>query len=163
MPTLFVLRHAKAQPDAPAGDHARELTGRGHRDAAAIGTYLHDLIGRPAAIVTSDARRARQTAELVAEATDFTSPVTLEPRLYGADLDTLILVLRGLPDEADSVVLVGHNPGLEALVAALAETEDAVELPTAGLAQIEFAATRWSDVQPGAGHWRGLTTPRSIA
>ena len=163
MKTLLILRHAKAQPDAPAGDHARELTARGLRDAAAIGDHLHDLIGRPDAIVTSDARRARQTAELVAEATDFTDPVTLEPRLYAADLDGLLPVVHGLPDEAASVVLVGHNPSLEALVAALVETEDAVVLPTAGLAHIEFDTARWSEIRPGSGRWRGLTTPRTLA
>ena len=163
MSTLLILRHAKAQPDAPAGDHARALTARGRRDAAAIGAHLHDLIGRPDAIVASDAVRARQTAELVAEATGFTAPLTLEPQLYGAGLDTLFQVMHALPDEAGSVLLVGHNPGLEELVAALADTEEEVTLPTAGLAQIEFAVVRWSEVQPGTGRLQGLTTPKTIA
>ena len=79
MKTLLVLRHAKTQSDAPAGDHARELTERGHRNAEAMGAYIKNLIGTPDAIITSDATRARQTAEIVARAVDFAAPLTVEP------------------------------------------------------------------------------------
>ena len=68
MKTLLILRHAKTQSDAPAGDHARELTERGHRNAAAMGAYIHNLTRPPDAIITSDATRALQTAEVVAAA-----------------------------------------------------------------------------------------------
>ena len=162
MKTLLILRHAKAQPDAPAGDHARALTTRGRRNATAIGGHLDDTSGRPDAIVTSDAQRALQTAELVAEATDFTSALTLEPRLYGAGLDTLVQVVRSLPDEAGSALLVGHNPGLEELVAALAPTEDPVALPTAALAQIELDVARWSEVELGTGRLSEVITPKML-
>jgi phosphohistidine phosphatase len=164
MKTLHILRHAKAQPDAPNGDRARELTGRGRRNAAAIGAHVHTLVGRPDAIVTSDAVRARQTAELVAEAAGFDSPLTLEPDIYGADVATLIQIVRDLPDESDCVVLVGHNPGLEELTAALADSDAAaVHLPTAGLAHLEFDVAGWDEARRGTGRWRGLTTPRDLA
>jgi phosphohistidine phosphatase len=149
--------------DGMALDGGSDRAYSGGRSGATIGEYLHDLIGRPDAIVTSDARRARQTAELVAEATDFGDPVTLDAELYGADPDTLLRIVRALPDEATTVVLVGHNPGLEALAAALAQTDEAVELPTAGLAHLEFDTTRWSEVAPRTGRWRGVTTPKSLA
>ena len=99
MKTLLILRHAKTQSDAPAGDHARELTERGHRNAAAMGAYIHNLTGTPDAIITSDATRALQTAEIVAAAVDFAAPLTVEPRIYAADLDTLLAVVRRIPDE----------------------------------------------------------------
>src|SRR5215218_11506464 len=102
MKTLLILRHAKTQPDAPEGDHARELTERGHRNAAAMGAYIHNLTGAPDAIITSDATRARQTAEIVATAVAFTAPLTVEPRIYGAELDTLLSVVRRIPDEVHS-------------------------------------------------------------
>ena len=63
MKTLLILRHGKAQPDMPKGDHARELTERGERDADTMGFYIIDNIGMPDAILTSDATRAEQTAE----------------------------------------------------------------------------------------------------
>src|SRR5688500_6533613 len=119
MKTLFVLRHAKTQSDAPAGDHARELTERGHRDADAMGAYIRNRTGTPDAIITSDATRARQTAEIVARAFDFTDPLTVEPRIYAAGLDTLLAVVRRIPDEVRSALIVGHNPGFEDLAEAL--------------------------------------------
>ena len=72
MKTLLILRHAKTQPDAPGGDRLRNLTERGHRDAATIGGVINSLVGTPELIVTSDANRARQTAEIVAEACSYT-------------------------------------------------------------------------------------------
>src|SRR5262245_11284856 len=138
MKTLLILRHAKAQPDAPAGDRARELTGRGRRNATAMGAKIEALVGRPDAIVTSDATRARQTAELAATACGFEAPLTVEPRIYGSDLDSLLQVVHDLPNQTGSVVLVGHNPGLEELTAALVGPDGTVTLPTAGLAHLEF-------------------------
>jgi phosphohistidine phosphatase len=161
--TFFILRHAKAQPDAPNGDKARELTGRGRRNAAAIGDHLHVLIGRPDAIVTSDARRALQTAEIVAAACEFAAPLSLEPRVYGADPETLLAAIGALPEAVESALLVGHNPGLEMLTAALAGPDGEVHLPTAGLAHLELDVARWSEARPGTGRWRGLTTPRDLA
>src|SRR5918998_6003657 len=119
MKTLLILRHAKTQSDAPAGDHAREITERGHRNAMAMGAHIHNLIGTPDAIITSDATRARQTAEIVAPAVDFTAPLIVEPRISAADLDTLLAAVRRIPDEAETAIIVGHTPGFEELAATL--------------------------------------------
>jgi phosphohistidine phosphatase len=161
--TLLILRHAKAQPDAPAGDRARELTDRGLRNAAAIGAHLRARLGCPDAIVTSDAQRARHTAELVAAACGFTAPLDLDPQIYGADIPTLLQVVRRLPESTGCVLLVGHNPGLEEVTAALAGPSAAVRLPTAGLVHLEFDVARWSEVRPGLGRFRGLTTRHDLA
>jgi phosphohistidine phosphatase len=164
MKTLLILRHAKTQSDAPDGDHARELTERGHRNAAAMGTYIHDLTGTPDAIITSDATRARQTAEIVATAVDFTEPLSVEPRIYAADLDTLLAVVRRIPDDVGSAMLVGHNPGFEELAQALAGNHDEeIRLPTSGLALLEFDVERWNAMRRGAGRLRAVATPRTIS
>jgi phosphohistidine phosphatase len=164
MKTLLILRHAKTQSDAPAGDHARELTERGHRNAAAMGAYIHNLIGTPDAIITSDATRARQTAEIVASAIDFAAPLTVEPRIYAADLEILLAVVRRLPDDVQTAIIVGHNPGFEELAAALAgNAEHGVRLPTSGLAVLDIDVKRWDAVRAGAGRLREVATPRTIA
>jgi phosphohistidine phosphatase len=164
MKTLLILRHAKTQPDAPTGDHARELTERGHRNAAAMGAYIHNLIGTPDAIITSDATRARQTAEIVAPAVDFTAPLTMESRIYATDLDTLVAVVRRIPDEVKTAIIVGHNPGFEELAAVLAgKPEQGVRLPTSGLAVLELDVERWDAVGAGTGRLREVATPRTIA
>ncbi len=164
MKTLLILRHAKAQPDAPRGDWARELTKRGRRDAATVGDWVRGSAGRPDAVVASDAQRARQTAEIVAEAVGFDAALTLEPEIYGAGVATLLRVVRGLPDEAACVLLVGHNPGLEELTAVLADADVAeVRLPTAALAHLELSVGRWREVGAGRGRLRGISTPREPA
>ena len=164
MKTLLILRHAKTQSDAPAGDHARELTERGHRNAAAMGAHIHSLIGTPDAIITSDATRARQTAEIVAAAVDFAAPLTMVPQMYAADLDTLLGMVRRIPDEVRTAIIVGHNPGFEELAAALAgNAESGVRLPTSGLAVLEFDAEGWDAARAGAGRLREVATPRTIA
>ena len=164
MKTLLILRHAKTQPDAPAGDHARELTERGHRNAAAMGAYIHNLTGTPDAIITSDATRALQTAEIVATAVAFATPLTVVPRIYAADLATLLAVVRRIPDEVSSAIIIGHNPGFEELAAALAGNDhEGIRLPTSGLAVLEFDVERWDTVREGGGRLREVATPRTIA
>ena len=164
MKTLLILRHAQTQSDSPAGDHARELTERGHRDAAAMGAHIHSLIGTPDAIITSDATRARQTAEIVAPAVGFAAPLTVEPEIYAADLDTLLAVVRRIPNHVHSALIVGHNPGFEELAEALAGNHDeGIRLPTSGLALLEFDVERWDSVRAGGGRLREMATPRTIA
>jgi phosphohistidine phosphatase len=164
MKTLLIMRHAKTQSEAPAGDLARELTERGHRNARAMGAHIHNLIGTPDTIITSDATRARQTAKIVAPAVAFAAPLTVEPRIYAADLDTLLVVVRRIPDEVQTAIIIGHNPGFEELAAALAgNPEQEVRLPTSGLALLEFDAKRWDAVRAGAGRLREVATPRTIA
>ena len=164
MKTLLILRHAKTQSDAPAGDHARELTERGHRNAAAMGAYIQNLMGTPDAIITSDATRARQTAEIVAGFLGFTAPLTMEPRIYTADPDTLLAVVRGIPDEVQTAIIVGHNPGFEELATALAgKPEQGVRLPTSGLALLEFDVEGWDGVRASVGRLREVASPRTIA
>jgi phosphohistidine phosphatase len=163
MKTLLVLRHAKTQSDAPAGDHARELTERGHRNAEAMGAYIRNRTGTPDAIITSDATRARQTAEIVATAVDFTGPLIEEPQIYAAGPDTLLAVVRRIPDEVRSALIVGHNPVFEELAEALAgDHDEEIRLPTSGLALLEFDVERWDAVREGAGRVREVATPRTI-
>jgi phosphohistidine phosphatase len=165
MKTLLILRHAKTQSDAPAGDHARELTERGQRNAADMGAYIYNLIGTPDAIITSDATRARQTAEIVATAVDFADPLTVEPQMYAANVDALLAVVRRIPDAVNSAMIVGHNPGFEELAEALAGNHDdeGIRLPTSGLALLEFDVERWDAVREGSGRLRKVATPRTIA
>lgn len=164
MKTLLIMRHGKAQPDAPNGDHARDLVERGQRNAEAMGAHIATAIGKPDAILTSDAQRARQTAEIVATAVGFTAPLTIVPRIYDADLRTLLALVRSILDDVDIALLSGHNPGFEALAAALAGIdEDDVRLPTAALAHLEFDIEHWDAVRQGTGRWRGIVTPKALA
>jgi phosphohistidine phosphatase len=163
MKTLLILRHGKAQPDAPDGDRARELTERGRRASALMGDYIGSQLGVPDAILTSDSQRTQQTAEIAAEAVGFTAPLTVVPQMYAADLRTLEAVVRSILDEVDVALLVGHNPGFEELAASLAGIDvDDVRLPTAGLAQLEFDVDHWDGARKGTARWRGIATPKTV-
>lgn len=163
MRTLLILRHGKAQPDAPRGDWARDLTDRGRRDAQTMGQFIQERIGQPDAIVSSDAHRARQTAEIAAEAIGCDTPITLEHKIYDAGLSDLVEVVHSLPEPAETVMLVGHNPGFEALAVALTGVDSGeVRLPTAGLAHLELSVAAWPEAGPSTARLVAVHTPKEI-
>src|SRR5690348_13288349 len=118
--SLFVLRHAKSSwDDAALADHERPLAPRGRRAAERIAEHLSRTHVEPELVLCSTATRARQTLDLVRPALG--SPkVSLEDELYGASAGGLGARLRRVPDDVESVLLVGHNPGLQDLVLELA-------------------------------------------
>ena len=144
MPTLVVVRHAKAASPAGLQDFDRPLTPRGQRDAAAAVAWLREHVPAAGLLVTSPARRAEETTNAVLGAWDPAPAVVVEERVYEASLGDLLLVVRGL-DESAPVVLVGHNPGLSLLVEDLAD--EVLELPTCGIAVLEVPGD-WADVGP---------------
>ena len=160
MRTLLILRHGKAEnkgKETTATDHPRALTGRGRSEAAEMGRRMAAQGVQPDLIVTSDARRAYQTATLAATELPEAAPIRLDPDVYYSGLDTLLAVVRRQPDDADCIVLVGHNPGFEDLTSAL--TGQQVALPTGALACVTFAADAWSAVQERSGTLAWLATP----
>ncbi|MEV4940541.1 SixA phosphatase family protein [Streptomyces zaomyceticus] len=120
------MRHAKSAWPEGVADHDRPLGPRGLRDAPAAGRFLAEHGGPPDLVLCSPARRARRTWELAAAELDspVPAPTVHDPRLYGAGDAELLDVLHGVPDEVATLLLVGHNPGLEDLVLLLAAGTD---------------------------------------
>jgi len=147
MKTLLVLRHAKSSwQDAGVDDHDRPLNARGARDAPRMGALIRRLGLVPDLIVSSTATRARMTAEDVAHACGYPHDVSLAPGLYLASPSEIVRVVRTLDASgADRVLIVGHNPGFETLVARAARAAD--PFPTAALAQIDYPIRRWQDLR----------------
>jgi phosphohistidine phosphatase len=164
MKTLLIFRHGKAEERAPGGDQDRALTPRGERDVARVAHHLAAQAGMPDSIITSDARRAYQTATIVAETIGFPGTVQIEPQLYLAGEDALVQIVHALPDAADRIVLVGHNPGFAHLGNRLVDAGTPIaELPTAGLIHLEFDVAHWQEIQAGTGRLRGVYTPKQPA
>ncbi|WP_212829278.1 histidine phosphatase family protein [Catellatospora sp. TT07R-123] len=119
--TLLLLRHAKA--DRPVGlpDPDRPLTDRGHADAAAAGAWLVHQGYVPDLVVCSPARRTRQTWHGVAVALSGAGSPTVhyERPIYEGSADDLLDVLRAVPPEHRTVLLIGHNPSISQLSALL--------------------------------------------
>jgi phosphohistidine phosphatase len=160
MKTLLLLRHAKSGHDDPAlADHDRPLAPRGKRDAPRVGEHLLAAGLVPDEILSSTARRARKTAEKVAQACGFASQVRLLPALYLAPPSVYLEALRDLTGDPARVMLVGHNPGLEELLAQISGEEH--PFPTAALAQLELDIGRWSELTGrGRGKLVELWLPR---
>ena len=143
MKTLLILRHAKSSWKHPGlADHDRPLTRRGNRDAPRIGLLLLRQALTPDLIVSSTAVRAHSTAVQVAERSGCGRPVELDRQLYLAEPEAIVEVVRSLGGAASRVLVVGHNPGLEELVARLTGRTEA--LPTAALVQIELPLAEWA-------------------
>jgi phosphohistidine phosphatase len=160
---LILLRHAKSDwPDVP--DRDRPLAKRGRRDAPRIGKWLHEHGYRPDVVVCSDARRARQTWDLVAPELGGSPAVRFEPRAYAASALTLLYLAQELPDRYRSALLIGHNPGLSELASQLT-TQDGcrpgISLPTAAVALLEFPGD-WPSLTPGQARLIRLTTPADL-
>jgi phosphohistidine phosphatase len=156
--TLLVLRHAKSSwNDAALDDHERPLNERGRRDAPRVGERLREYGLVPDIIVSSDAVRARLTAEAVAETAGYMGEIVLDHRLYLASPADILTLLRTEPETAAIIMIVGHNPGFEDLVAQL--TGEPADLATATLAQILLPIEQWRDLDLSTrgtllGHWR---------
>jgi phosphohistidine phosphatase len=145
MKRLLILRHAKSSwADSSIDDWQRPLNDRGERDAPRAGEWLRARDLLPDLIISSDAIRARATAEAAAEAAGLSKAIVLEPSLYHAAPEDVIEVLKAVNDEMRSVLIVGHNPGLEELVGKLAG--EAHGMPTAGLFVFDVPITRWRDL-----------------
>jgi phosphohistidine phosphatase len=143
-------------------DHQRPLNQRGRRDAPRMGDLVRELRLPPDVIISSDAVRARLTAEAVAEAARYAGKILLDPRLYLAGPDSIVAVLQTVPDtKAETVMIVGHNPGLEGLIAGL--TGEHPDMPTAALAQIVLPIVRWRDLEVStAGTLLALWRPKDL-
>jgi phosphohistidine phosphatase len=149
MKRLLLLRHAKAVPATdPLGDSARPLAERGERDAQRIGQRLRRHGLRPTLILSSPAVRALRTARVVAAAGDYPDErIALDPRLYLAEPATLMAIIAAQSAAIETLLVVGHNPGLTELVHRLLPAFDDDDLPTCAVVGVDYAAAdEWAAI-----------------
>lgn len=161
--SLLVLRHAKSdQHGAEVADHNRPLNQRGTRDAGRMGRLVRDENLTPDLIITSTAKRARETVEGIAATSRYAGDITRKRTLYLAGPEAYITVLSGVKDTFQRVMVVGHNPGLEELVERLTGT--ATTMPTATLVAVTLYITHWRELGPETrGELRGVWRPRELS
>lgn len=156
MSTLILLRHGKSDWSGVEPDHLRPLARRGRRQVPEAGRWLADNVGVIDLAVVSPAERTRETWRLAAAELAVPPPVREDDRVYGGSARSLLGVLQELPEEVATLVLVGHNPGVEDLVASL--TGRTVSMPTSALAVIDLAGP-WSAAADTAADLRALGRP----
>jgi phosphohistidine phosphatase len=162
MKTLLLMRHAKSSwADAGQPDFARPLNGRGQKAAPLLGRFLHRQTLKPDLVISSPAERARQTATLVLGAAQLDCDLRFDGRIYEASAARLCTVVNELAAPARTVLLVGHNPGLEEFIRLL--TGAAERMPTAALACIVFEFDEWQAVKPQTGRLVWLVKPKELA
>jgi phosphohistidine phosphatase len=154
--TLILLRHAKSDWSTGEPDERRPLSARGRRQAPEAGRWLAAHVDRVDLAVVSTATRARSTWRLAAAELDPAPERRHDDRVYAATAGELVEVLRELDDAVGTVVLVGHNPGLEDLVVLLTGRWET--LVTSAIAVVEVAAP-WSGLGRGSGTLRASGRP----
>jgi phosphohistidine phosphatase len=165
--TLHLLRHAKSSWDDPSlADLDRPLATRGRRAAGKIGAHLRRAGIAPELVLSSPSRRTLETLDLLKLPDE---RVRIEDALYAGGADELLAVLRTVPRSVPSVLLIGHNPGLQQLAVQLAGSGDdrhlermRVKLPTGALASLELAVTDWTELAAGAGTLVGYVLPKEL-
>jgi phosphohistidine phosphatase len=166
VPTLFLLRHAKSSwADPTLADFERPLAPRGVRDARRIAKHVRALGCEPELVLCSAAVRTRETLELALPAIG-TPAVRLEEELYAATSDELLARIRLVPDTVQSLMLIGHNPGVHQLALGLVSDGDnlerlAAKFPTAALATLTAAKT-WSQLAAGDATLAAYVVPRDL-
>ena len=165
---LLILRHAKSdwKSDA-ASDFDRPLAKRGKKDAPRIGAWLYREGLMPDAVVSSPAERARETTLKVCKSLDFNKKaIAWDDAIYESELADLLAVLARCPADAATVLLIGHNPGLEELVRHLTggdhdEPSDGKLLPTGAVARLEMP-NDWSSLDAGCAVLLSITRPKQL-
>ncbi len=171
MKTLALFRHAKSDwSDARARDFDRPINARGKRGAIAMGRHVREGCWRFDRIIASPAVRVAQTIEIASKAWGRSFPIEWDRRVYLASSATLIDLLREIDGDPASVLMVGHNPGLEDLIFDLVPEDGSSPLrtaveqkfPTATFAVLECAIDRWADIDHGCARLSVLTRPRDL-
>jgi phosphohistidine phosphatase len=168
---LMFLRHAKSSwPSSGLQDAARPLSERGQAAARLMGAYMarHSLI--PDRILCSPARRTRETWAAIATQWPADRDVVFDQRLYEATPQSILSVIRVQHEAARTLLVIGHNPGLQATAELLIAAGD-VELrerlrekfPTAALAVIDFAIDKWKAIHQRSGRLDRYIVPRAVA
>lgn len=169
MKTVTLFRHAKSgwKNNPLIEDKDRPLAARGMKDAPRMGRFMRKLSITPDIILCSPSVRTRQTLSLAqSEAFDRLPRTIFDERLYDADPDTILAVLRELPDTVNHAMVVGHNPGMQQLAAEFVKANAeqfrlfTSEFPTAALASFSFAVVTWKELSPDKARLMLYKTPR---
>lgn len=159
MKTLFLLRHAKSSwADDNLADFDRPLNKRGLEIMPRLGEKVHDRQFPVGLILSSPAKRAKQTAILIKETAQLKADIRYDEKIYEASPHRLLEVITATADDNKSLMLVGHNPGLEGLIRVL--TGETRPMETAMLAVIDLHIEHWNEADTGRGNVRQMIDPK---
>ena len=169
MPTLMLLRHAKAEPAAKGGkDFDRRLAKRGRSDAQAIARQMAEDGRQPDRVLLSPAARTRETLDEVLPPLAPVDDVRELPELFDATGDDVLALIRAQGDGANALLVLGHNPSIHEAAAMLIgkppspfAAELKTKFPTSGLAVFEFDG-EWAGLKPKGARLVDFVTPENL-
>lgn len=148
MKTLIVLRHAKSEHLHGVTDHERGLNDRGKSDAVRVGEVLAERGLTPGIVVASSAKRAQSTAKRVVSTCGYEGDIVTAENLYEAYIDDILEVVRSIPEEHGTALIVGHNPGFGRFAEILGGRIDA--FPTSCWAHLAIDIEYWGEITQAA-------------
>ncbi|HEV8368366.1 MAG TPA: histidine phosphatase family protein [Pyrinomonadaceae bacterium] len=161
MRTLYLLRHAKSSwKDESQADFERPLSGRGRKACVTIAKLIQDKGIEFDLALSSTAVRARQTIDLIKQLAKLRTELRYDERIYEASGARLLEIIRQIENHRKTVLLVGHNPGLEDLLHLL--TGETQSLPTGSLAKIKLKISKWSDTDDDAATLDWIVRPKEL-
>ena len=161
MKVLILMRHAKSTwSDEYPEDFTRPLNKRGQRDAPRMGSLLAEQVLTPDRIICSSARRAAETAAVVASASGYEGDLFMTRELYHAPAETYLEIASRQPPAVQRILMVGHNPGIGKLINDLSGIPH--EMVTAALGYFEVDTDRWSDLDPSACMFQAFWKPADL-
>ena len=161
MRTLLIMRHAKSSWDNPEiSDFDRPLNSRGLNAAPFMGNLIYTNHLTPDLIISSPAKRAKQTAILVKETAEIAEKIEFQEQIYEASPTTLLYLVSQISNKYKSILLVGHNPGLEGFIRIL--TSEIETMPTAAVAKINLEITNWDEIKANCGKLELIMRPRDL-
>ena len=162
MKKVLLMRHAKSSwKDANIPDHDRPIKKKGEKEVKAMAKMLKKKGNLPDIILCSSAERAKQTAVLLKKVASYEGKIEYLDKLYMAEVPDLIAVLKEAPKKAKSVMVIGHNPGLEAFLQTL--TGKVETLPTSSIAYISLPIDDWKELNTDVeGKLKKLWRPKDL-
>ncbi len=160
---LYLLRHAKSDWSDPAqDDHDRVLNERGRKAAQRLARYIRDEKIHPDLVLCSTAARTRETLSYLQKAVPRSTKIRFEDDLYLAEPDGILALVRATPVAYVSLMVIGHNPGLQQLTTELADRAFVDKFPTGALAELAFKSTEWAKIGTDRGSLLRYVTPRGL-
>lgn len=161
MKTLLIMRHAKSSWDNPDwSDYERPLNKRGLKTAPFMGNIIYKNDIQPDLIIASAAKRAKQTAILVKESAQVEKPIQFEEKIYEASATTLLYLATEFPDKYQTILIIGHNPGIEEFIRLL--TGDYCSMPTTSLAKVLLNIDSWKEIGLNKGFLETVLRPKDL-
>ena len=161
MRTLYLLRHAKASAKEPSSaDFERPLAGRGRKACRILAQFIKDKEIEFDLVISSTALRARETVDLITQQSGLTSEIRFDERLYEASMAVLLEVTSQIESDRRSVLVVGHNPGLEEFLHAFTDVRE--RFPTSAMAKLKLKLSTWSQDLDGKAKLEWVVRPQEL-